>query len=92
MDAGSAVDLPPRMPDEPAPPFAEPVVLWRLRHPDGDLARATLIPGVPASTLVYFVNDQLERGENFEEWEPAVAQAARVREQLIEDGWRDEGP
>jgi hypothetical protein len=56
------------------------------------VARATLIPGAPASTLVYFVNDQFERGENFGDWEPAVAQAARIREQLIEDGWRDEGP
>ncbi len=80
------------MPDEPAPSYGEPVVLWRLRHPDGDVARATLIPGAPASTLVYFVNDAFERGENFEEWEPAVAQAARVKEKLIEDGWRDEGP
>jgi len=80
------------MPDEPAPTFAEPVVLWRLRHPDGDVARATLIPGAPDSTLVYFVNDDFERGENFRDWQPAVAQAARVREQLIEDGWRDEVP
>jgi hypothetical protein len=80
------------MPDEPAPTFAEPVVLWRLRHPVGDVARATLIPGAPDSTLVYFINDEFERGENFREWQPAVAQAARVREQLIEDGWRDEVP
>jgi hypothetical protein len=80
------------MPDEPAPTFAEPVVLWRLRHPDGDVARATLIPGAPDSTLVYFVNDDFERGKNFREWQPAVAQAAPVREQLIEDGWRDEVP
>jgi hypothetical protein len=77
------------MRDEPKPTYSEPAVLWRLRHPDGDIARATLIPGSPVSTLVYFVNDELERGENFEDWEPAVAQAERVRQQLIDDGWRD---
>jgi hypothetical protein len=77
------------MPDEPTPTYAESAVLWRLRHPDGDMARATLIPGSPASTLVYFVNDEFERGENFAEWAPAVAQAERVKEQLIEEGWRE---
>lgn len=79
------------MPDEPAPTYAEPAVLWRLRHPDGDLAWATLIPGSPASTLVYFVNGEFERGENFADWSPAVAQAERVKRQMIEEGWRDEG-
>ena len=70
--------------------YGEPAVLWRLRHPDGDTARATLIPGSPASTLVYFVNDEFERGENFDEWGPAVRQAERVKQQLLEDGWREE--
>ena len=77
------------MPDEPTPTYAEPAVLWRLRHPEGDIARATLIPGSPESTLVYFVNDEFERGENFAEWAPAVSQAERVKEQLIEEGWRE---
>jgi hypothetical protein len=79
------------MADESLPTYAEPAVLWRLRHPDGDVARATLIPGSPTSTLVYFVNDQFERGENFADWEPAVAQAERVKQQLIEEGWREIG-
>ena len=75
---------------DPTRTYAEPAVLWRLRHPDGDIARATLIPGSPASTLVYFVNDEFERGENFTDWQPAVEQAERVKQQMIEDGWREE--
>jgi hypothetical protein len=61
-----------------------------LRHPDGDRARATLIPGAPASTLVYFVNDQFERGENFMEWDEALAQADLVRRRMLDDGWVEE--
>ena len=80
------------MDDSRSPTYDETAVLWRLRHPDGNVARATLIPGSPTSTLVYFVNDQFERGENFAEWGPAVAQAERVKRQMIDDGWREEAP
>jgi hypothetical protein len=65
-------------------------VLWRLRHPDGDRARATLIPGAPASTLVYFVNDAFERGENFTDWESALARAEAVRVRMRDEGWFEE--
>jgi hypothetical protein len=70
--------------------FAESTVLWRLRHRDGDIARATIIPGSPASTLVYFVNDQFERGENFEEWDKAIEQADVVRRRMLDEGWKEE--
>ena len=68
--------------------YSEPAVLWRLRGPDGDEARATLIPGSPASTLVFFVNDQLDRGENFSDWASALARADAVRDDLLGKGWR----
>lgn len=68
--------------------YSEPAVLWRLRHPKGDHARATLIPGSPASTLVFFVNDRLDRGENFTEWALAIARAEEVRNDLLEQGWK----
>jgi len=69
---------------------AGPTVLWRLRHTDGQVIRATFIPGSPVSTLVYFVDDRFERGENFEEWEPALKQAAALRDELIAGGWRED--
>jgi hypothetical protein len=71
--------------------YSEPAVLWRLRHPQGDRARATLIPGSPKSTLVFFVNDRLDRGENFSEWAQAIARAEVVRQDLLEQGWTVEG-
>ena len=70
--------------------YSEPAVLWRLRDPDGNRVRATIIPGVPQSTLVIFVNDRFERGENFEEWALALARADEVRASLVEAGWRPE--
>ena len=71
--------------------YSEPAVLWRLRHPGGDQARATLIPGSPASTLVIFVNDLFDRGENFAEWTQAIARADQVRRGLLEQGWTVDG-
>lgn len=70
--------------------YSEPAVLWRLRHGNGDRIRATLIPGAPASTLVFLVNERLERGENFEEWNDALARAEEVRADLITQGWTPE--
>lgn len=70
--------------------YSEPAVLWRLRHVRGDHARAMLIPGAPASTLVFLVNDELERGENFEEWDHALARAEAVRADLVSQGWEPE--
>ena len=67
--------------------YRDPAVLWRLRHSNGDRARATLIPGTPASTLVFLVNDRLERGENFTEWDDALARADEVRADLVKQGW-----
>jgi len=70
--------------------YSEPAVLWRLRDLDGNQARATIIPGIPQSTLVIFVNDQFARGQNFEEWAQAIARADAVRASLVEAGWRPE--
>lgn len=75
--------------DEPVTTYNEPAVIWRLVR-GRDRARATIIPGVPESTLVYFVNDQFEKGENVTDWEQALQAAARLKEQLLEDGWKEE--
>jgi hypothetical protein len=74
----------------PPKSYSEPAVLWRLTHQDGGRARATLIPGVPDSTLVFFVNDRFERGENVSDWEPALRRADEVKRQLVQEGWKEE--
>jgi hypothetical protein len=73
--------------------YSEPAVLWRLRHPDGRRARATIIPGTPTSTLVFFLDDRFDRGENLSEWSAALVRADEVRAELVGDGWLpEEGP
>jgi hypothetical protein len=64
-------------------------VLWRLQDREGRVLRATLIPGSPTSTLVYFVDDQFERGENFTEWGPALQAAERLKTDMLAEGWRE---
>lgn len=70
--------------------YSEPAVLWRLKHANGGRARATIVPGIPTSTLVFFVNDRFERGENMADWEPALKRADEVKRQLVEEGWEEE--
>jgi hypothetical protein len=70
--------------------YSEPAVLWRLKHADGRRARATFIPGVPHSTLVFFLDDTFDRGENVTEWDQALVRAEEVRRTLEQDGWESE--
>ena len=77
------------MADEPVTTYNEPAVLWRLLR-DRDRARATFIPGVPQSTLVYFVNDRFEQGQNVKDWAHAIQASERLKQQLLEDGWQEE--
>ena len=72
-------------------PCSESTVLWRLRAPDGTPAHATFIPGHPQVTLVWIIGEQLERAENFEDWDLAFARAEDVRRDLLAAGWWDAG-
>ena len=47
-----------------------------------------VIPGAPTSTLVFFVNNELDRGENFDEWDAVLMRAEDVRRELLEQGWQ----
>ncbi|HEX7085494.1 MAG TPA: hypothetical protein VF198_03970 [Vicinamibacterales bacterium] len=71
--------------------FSEPAVLWRLRR-GRDEARATVIPGSPVSTLVFLVNDELDRGENYDALDAMLARAEEVRRELLDQGWRPVEP
>jgi hypothetical protein len=51
--------------------------------------RATLIPGSPKTILIWSVDGTMERGENFNEWDVAIARAEEVRLELLADGWID---
>lgn len=68
----------------------EPTVLWRLYHPEGRRARAVLLPGSPQLTLTFFVDDQLDRAENFDSLDIALFRSEDVKKTLISDGWKND--
>ncbi len=70
--------------------YAEPTVIWRMRHPDGFRAHATLIPGTPASTLSWYVDSEMVRAENFNEWAMALARAEEIKAAFAQNGWTTE--
>ena len=68
-----------------------PTILWRLfRHGEGQHARAVILPGGPPHTLAFFVNDAMDRAENYDTMDLAVFRADDIKRSLLDDGWRDE--
>jgi hypothetical protein len=65
-------------------------VLWRLFKPGGGHARAVLIPGSPQVTLTFFVDDVMDRVENFDTEDIALFRATGVKRALVSEGWREE--
>jgi hypothetical protein len=69
---------------------AAPMVLWRLFRPGGGHARAVLLPASPQVTLTFFIDDVMDRAENYDAIEIAMFRADDVKRSLIEDGWRED--
>lgn len=70
--------------------ISSPTVLWRLWSPLREHARAVIIPGDPHTTLTVFVNDVMDRAENFDGVEVALFRADDIKVTLLGDGWREE--
>ena len=68
----------------------EPTVLWRLFHTRGRSARAVLLPGTPHVTLTFFVDNVMDRAENFDSMEIALFRSEDVKRTLIGEGWRED--
>ena len=68
----------------------EPTVLWRLFHPTAGHARAILLPGTPQVTLTFFVNNVMDRAENYDSIDLALFRSDDVKRSLITDGWKDD--
>ena len=68
----------------------EPTVLWRLYRPEGGHARAVLLPGTPQLTLTFFMDNQLDRAENFDSLDVALFRSEDVKRTLLSDGWKND--
>jgi hypothetical protein len=68
--------------------LTDPTVLWRLAR-GKDTAHATLFPGDPQTTVAWFVNGVMDRAEQYDSLDLALARAEDVRGMLLRDGWKD---
>jgi hypothetical protein len=67
----------------------DPTVVWRLRR-DRARAHATIIPGTPHTTVAWFFDGTMDRAENYDSLELALARAEHIRGMLLRDGWTEE--
>lgn len=64
----------------------DPTVLWRMTR-ERETAHATIIPGAGQATLTWFFDGVMDRAENYDSVELAIARADHVRGVLERDGW-----
>lgn len=69
-------------------------VLWRLfcasGPAKGDHLRAVILPGGPPYTLAFFVNEEMDRVENYDSMDLAVCRADEIKRGLIEEDWKED--
>jgi hypothetical protein len=66
----------------------DPQVLWRLAR-GGSQAHATVFPGDRHVTVTWFFDGVMDRAENYDSMEIALARADHIRGVLLRDGWRE---
>lgn len=53
-------------------------------------AHATIIPGELQTTITWFFDGVMDRAENYESVDMAMARADQIRGGLLRDGWTNE--
>jgi len=71
-----------------APHSSDPTVLWRLTRGRSS-AHATIFPGLDHTTVTWFVDEVMDRAENYDTIELAIARADEIKGVLLRDGWKD---
>jgi hypothetical protein len=69
----------------------DPTVLWRLTR-GRSTAHATVFPGATHTTVTWFFDGIMDRAENYDSVDLALARSEHIRAMLVEDGWRDVKP
>jgi hypothetical protein len=52
-------------------------------------AHATILPGDPQTTVTWFFDGVMDRAENYETVDLALARADQIRRILLKDGWKE---
>lgn len=66
--------------------MAPPTTLWRLRLPDGSVARCVLVPAWPKHGVVWYVDDEIRGVEEFLDLSQARERAQGLRDQMASGG------
>ena len=65
---------------------SDPTVLWRLTR-GRSTAHAAIFPGERQATLTWFFDGVMDRAENYDTVDLALARAEHIRGVLLRDGW-----
>lgn len=52
--------------------------------------RAVVLPGGPPYTLAFFVNEAMDRIENYETMDLAIFRADEIKQGLLSDDWNED--
>ena len=64
----------------------DPTVLWRMTR-GRSTAHATIFPGRSQTTVTWFFDGVMDRAENYDTIELALARAEHIRGILARNGW-----
>jgi hypothetical protein len=64
----------------------DPTILWRMTR-GKNTAHATIFPGGSQTTITWFFDDVMDRAENYDSLDLAMARADQIRGVLLADGW-----
>ena len=67
---------------------SDPTVLWRMSR-GRSTAHATIFPGDAQTTVTWFFDGVMDRAENYESVDLALARADQIRAILLKDGWKE---
>ncbi len=67
---------------------SDPTVLWRMSR-GRSTAHATIFPGDAHTTVTWFFDGVMDRAENYDSLDLALARADQIRGILITDGWKE---
>ena len=66
----------------------DPTVLWRLKR-GRSTAHATLFPGAAQTTVTWYFDGVMDRAENYDSLDLAMARADEIKGVLLRDGWAE---
>jgi hypothetical protein len=69
-------------------PASDPTVLWRMSR-GRSTSHATVMPGDPQTTIMWFFDGVMDRAENYDTLDLALARAEQIRGILLKDGWKE---